>query len=130
MLSHEEHMLRVLEDRLKDSDEWLLDLVFEVVVIIDRQIVLQDIQRVLAFLVPAGIPRSFDHYIGHSVTKRWGSGLVALAHLLCQRNVSLLRYIEIFEVNFFLRLRWCPVSISRGGRSYLRALAETLNNCT
>jgi hypothetical protein len=35
---------------------------------VNRQIVLEDIQRIFTLLVPFRAFRSLDHYVGHSIT--------------------------------------------------------------
>lgn len=77
------------KDGLEDTAEWVGELVFEIVLGIDRDVVLEDVYRVFGSLVIFGTSGSFDDDIGHTVTKSWGGASISLLHALCEFDVCL-----------------------------------------
>ena len=68
MLSREDLLLGAFtKDRLKDSDQRLLKLIIEVIFSVDRQVVLQGVERVLSLFVSFRVFSSIDHHVCYTV---------------------------------------------------------------
>ena len=51
------------EDGLEDAHERLGELIFQVILGVDRDIILEDVERVFGFLVRAGVLGPLDDYV-------------------------------------------------------------------
>mmetsp|Transcript_131002 Transcript_131002/g.379015 ORF Transcript_131002/g.379015 Transcript_131002/m.379015 type:complete len:302 (+) Transcript_131002:89-994(+) len=86
------------EDRLEDAEQRLLELVVDVVLRIDRQLVLHGPDRVLSLLVRRSPGGTEDEDVRHPLADLRGERGVALAHLLGQLHVHLLPRVSVRAV--------------------------------
>ena len=62
----------------------------KVELVVDRQVVLEDIERVLRLLIALAALGGLDHHVGNTVTDGGSSGLISLSHPFSKLHVSLL----------------------------------------
>lgn len=80
---------RFSQNRLEDSHQRIGQLVFQIILRVDRNVVFQHVDRILSFCVSSdSFGRSGD-YIRYAVAKLWCRACVPLPHLVCQLDVSL-----------------------------------------
>jgi len=63
VLAGEESQLGVVEDWLEQSEQWLLNLVIEVPLIVDGEVVLENVERVLGLFESLGAFEPFEHHV-------------------------------------------------------------------
>lgn len=68
MLSLEELLLGILEDGFEQSEQWLLDLMIHVELVVYWQVVLEYIERVFGLFITLRTFGSFDHDVSYSVS--------------------------------------------------------------
>jgi hypothetical protein len=68
MLSLEKFTLRIFQNRFKQTQQRQLDLVVQIELVIDRNVILEHIERIFTFFVAFGPLSAFYHNVGHAVT--------------------------------------------------------------
>ena len=63
MLAGEECQLGVVEDWLEQSEKWLLNLIIEVPLIVDWEVILENVERVLRLFKSLGAFEPLEHHV-------------------------------------------------------------------
>lgn len=96
MFSYEQSFFWVLQNRLKKPDQGLLQMMIQVILIVDRQIMLQRVDWILSFLIAISVLSGTNHDHCDSVTLLRSIVGITLSELLGELRVSILHLIMTF----------------------------------
>jgi len=94
MISAEDRV-HVLDDRTEQTLNGVRQLILEVVLRVERNVLLEHPQRVLRLLVRFGALLCLHDHIRNTIARARRSARITLPHLLCQHQVRLIRLLVV-----------------------------------